>query len=83
MAGRLLPPGQRFRQPADFGLELVGNRGEGAGDVGAEGAESADDEHGNQGSDQRVFNCGDGALVGFKGEHGTNILCEHFRYPFD
>lgn len=82
MTGR--PPltrgGKDFLQPGS-------DRVEGARDLGSQRGNGGNNHHGDEGSDQGIFDGGDGALVDIQlsklvGNGGTNIVHEHGADPF-
>ncbi len=63
-------------------LELRGDFVERAGHAGAEAGHRADDDDGDQGRDQSVFDRGHGALVGLESQRRTNVINKHVLGPF-
>ena len=91
----LIQNGRRERSPAVFynangrrrRLQLGGNGIEGGADLAAQRGDGTDDDDGNKGGNQRVFDGGDSALVElqlahFHGERGTDIIDEHGKILF-
>ncbi len=75
------------KRPFADALEFGRNAIEGVADAFAQGGDGADDDDGNEGGDQRVFDSGNGALVDlefvqFDGERGADIVHEHGDVPF-
>ncbi len=62
-------------------LQLVGNAREGLAHAGTQRGDGADDDDGDQGGDQGVFDGGHSALVELEGEGGTYVINEHVEDP--
>jgi hypothetical protein len=76
-------PGYRKSEPrlepasAGDSLEFSRNAGERLAHAGTQRCNGADDDDGNQSSDQSVLDSCDGALVHLEGKSGTDVVYEH------